>query len=81
MSIDRKDNNKGYCPNNCKFSTRIEQNFHRRSNIYYEYCGVNIPLGMIAKLENIKYGLLYTRVRKKGMSVDEALRDIRNKFN
>lgn len=81
LSIDRKDNNKGYCPNNCKFSTRIEQNFHRRSNIYYEYCGVNIPLGMIAKLENIKYGLLYTRVRKKGMSVAEALRDIRNKFN
>lgn len=81
LSIDRKDNDKGYCPNNCKFSTRIEQNFHRRSNIYYEYCGVNIPLGMIAKLENVKYGLLYTRVRKRGMSVDEALRDIKNKFN
>lgn len=81
LSIDRKDNDKGYCPNNCKFSTRIEQNFHRRSNIYYEYCGVNIPLGMIAKLENVKYGLLYSRVRKIGMSVDEALRDIKNKFN
>ena len=34
----------------------------------------------ISKLENVKYGLLYSRVRKRGMSVDEALRDIKNKL-
>ena len=36
-----------------------------------------MPLGMIAKLENVKYSLLYSRVRQKGMSVDESLRDIK----
>lgn len=77
LSLDRKENNKGYCPENCQWATRTQQNFHKRSNIHYEYCGISMPLGMIAKLEEVKYGLLYTRVRQKGMSVAEALRDIK----
>ena len=32
---------------------------------------------MIAKLEDVKYGLLYTRVRQKGMSINEAIADIK----
>lgn len=77
LSLDRIDNEKGYSPDNCRFATRTEQNFHRRSNIMYEYSGITMPLGMIAKLEDIKYGLLYTRVRQKGMSVKEAISDIK----
>lgn len=77
LSLDRIDNNKGYCPDNCRFVTKAEQNYHRRSNIMYEYSGIMMPLGMIAKLEDVKYGLLYTRVRIKGMSVRQALEDIK----
>ena len=43
----------------------------------YEYSGIKMPLGMIAKLEDVKYGLLYTRVRENGMSVTQALEDIK----
>ena len=43
----------------------------------YEYSGIMMPLGMIAKLEDVKYGLLYTRVRQKGLSVRQALEDIK----
>lgn len=77
LSLDRIDNEKGYSPDNCRFATRTEQNFHRRSNIMYEYSGITMPLGMIAKLEDVKYGMLYTRVRQKGMSVKEAISDIK----
>lgn len=77
LSLDRINNDKGYSPNNCKWSTRSEQNFNKRSNIYYEYCGINMPLGMIAKIENVKYGMLYSRVRKKEMSVSEAIAEIK----
>lgn len=77
LSIDRKDNNKGYSPDNCKWSTRTEQNFNKRNNIFYDYCGISMPLGMIAKLENVKYGLLYSRVRQRGMTISEAIADIK----
>lgn len=77
LTFDRIDNEKGYEPKNCKFSTVIEQNYHRRSNICYEYCGISMPLGMIAKLEDVKYSMLYSRVRTKGMTVRQALEDIK----
>ena len=34
-------------------------------------------LGIIAKIEGVKYGLLYSRVRLKGMDLREALNDIK----
>lgn len=33
LEIDRKDNNKGYSPDNCWFTTRVFQSRNRRSNI------------------------------------------------
>jgi hypothetical protein len=37
LSIDRIDNNKGYSPDNCKLSTRKEQNTNRRGVTLYSY--------------------------------------------
>lgn len=77
LTLDRKNNDKGYCPENCRWVTRLQQEYNKRNNILYEYCGVMIPLGMIAKLEDVEYGLLYSRVRQKGMSVNKAIADIK----
>lgn len=77
LTLDRKDNNIGYCPENCRWATKLQQEYNKRNNILYEYCGILMPLGMIAKLEGISYGLLYSRVRQKGMSISEAIADIK----
>ena len=77
LSIDRIDNEKGYSPDNCRWATRLQQCYNKTNNILYNYWGIEIPLGIIAKLEDVKYGLLYTRVKQKGMSINEAIADIK----
>ena len=77
LRLNRIDNNKGYSPDNCRWVTRLQQCYNKTNNILYSYGGIEMPLGMIAKLENVKYGKLYLRVRQKGMSVNEAIADIK----
>lgn len=77
LSLDRVKNDKGYCPGNCRWVTRLQQCYNKTNNILYNYGGIEMPLGMIAKLENVNYGMLYSRVRQKGMSINEAIADIK----
>jgi hypothetical protein len=36
LTIERKDNNKGYTPENCTWATKLEQNMNRRNTIKYK---------------------------------------------
>lgn len=40
MTLDRIDNDKGYCQSNCRWATRMEQARNRRSNVLCFYDGV-----------------------------------------
>jgi hypothetical protein len=64
--LDRIDNDKGYSPDNCKWSTRKEQQRNRRNNIFITYQGKtqcakdwSIELGVnnITLLRRYKLGL------------------------
>lgn len=78
LTLDRKDNDKGYSPDNCRWVTKTQQSYNRRnSSVMYEYANVVIPLGMIAKLEEVDYCMLKNRIENKGMSVSQAIVDIK----
>lgn len=76
LSIDRIDVNGNYCPENCRWVDMGTQIKNRRNSKNYNWKGEKMNLSDIAKMNNVKYGRLYTRLIDKGMSVEEALRDI-----
>ncbi len=72
-SIDRIDNNKGYSPENCKWSTRAEQNRNRRDTIMITMAGVTLPLITWCEIYGQSRNLVYERIKDSGWDVWEAL--------
>lgn len=66
LTIDRIDNNRGYYRENCRWVTKKQQCYNRRSNIYLTFNGLKKTI-MEWSLDNsisIKYSTLYARFRK-----------------
>lgn len=58
LTIDRIDNNKGYCPENCRWVDIKTQSRNRRTNKIIEYNGESHCLVEWAEILNVKYGTL-----------------------
>lgn len=73
-TIDRIDNNKGYEPANCKWSTWLEQNTNRSITLRRVWKGKLRSLGEIYRLEHppISRNLLTVRI-SKGWTIERAL--------
>jgi len=72
LSIDRIDNNKGYCPDNCRWVDGFTQANNKRNNRIITFKGETKPLGQWAVAVGIDANLLRTRLYK-GWSVERAL--------
>ncbi len=70
-TIDRIDNDKGYYPTNCKWSTVTEQNRNRSCTTFYTCHGRRGTLYELATLHKISPETAQWRLRT-GMSPDEA---------
>jgi len=71
-SLDRIDNNKGYCPENCRWATRKEQNNNKRNNHLLTYNGKTKTIAEWAEDRNIKYDTIWARI-KYGWNTERAL--------
>lgn len=73
-SVDRIDNSKGYCKENCRWATKSEQASNRGEfNDVFTYNGESKVLKAWAKEFNIKYTTLYARIYRSGMSFEDAI--------
>lgn len=63
-SIERIDNNKNYCPENCKWVTRDVQNKNKRNTISITHQGISLCAKDWAERNNIKPSTVYGRLSK-----------------
>lgn len=72
MSIDRIDNDKGYSPENCKWSTSSEQACNRSSNTIISFNGISMTSAEWNRHLGGNDSLVYHRL-KRGWSIEKAL--------
>ena len=72
MTLERKDNNKGYSKDNCIWATYETQANNKRNNILLSYNGVKLNITQWSKILNIPAQTIRARL-KQGWSVNKAL--------
>ncbi len=72
LTLDRVNNDKGYCKSNCRWATRKEQNRNKRNNIFVTHKNETRLLLDWAEEFNINYHTLYGRIFILGWSVEKA---------
>ncbi len=72
FSLERKNNNLGYAPSNCRWATRSEQQNNRRCTIFIRFEGQKLSLIEWSRKLSIKPGTLRTRLFR-GWATRKAL--------
>jgi len=74
LTIDRIDFKGNYCKENCRWTTRAEQNRNKSSNIMISYKGDTMPLKTMCIKYGIDYKKAYYRYTKRNMSFEDILK-------
>lgn len=74
LTLDRIDNNGDYCPENCRWATRREQDHNRPGVVLVYYNKEEYTVNELAKCLNINAQALMRRI-KAGYGSEEAVAD------
>lgn len=74
LELDRIDNDSGYFPENCRWTTSEVNGNNKSNNIKYNYNGVLLTLPQILRERGgVTFSTLYRRINVNKLSIEEAL--------
>ena len=74
LTLDRADNNKGYSPENCKWSTAKSQANNKRNNTLYTINGQTKTITQWCEYYKINKDVVLVRIHQLGWPVEVALK-------
>lgn len=73
FTLDRKNPEENYCPDNCRWVNEKTQQNNKRNNHYITYHGETKTLSEWAEIKHIKVGTLHKRINVLRWSVEKSL--------
>jgi len=73
LSLDRINTNGNYEPDNCRWADSRTQNNNRINNRCFVIDGKKLTLAQIARLYNISYSTLNSRINRLNWSIEKAI--------
>lgn len=73
LTIERKDVNGNYCPENCTWISLKAQADNKRDTIWIDYKGEHIQLRKICDDKNLHYDTIHNRIKKMGWDAEKAI--------
>jgi hypothetical protein len=72
LSLERRDNDADYSPENCFWATRIEQGQNKRNNVRVSFNGESLTVAEASRRAGINADSVYNRVVKKDETPQRA---------
>lgn len=73
LTIDRIDNEKGYCPSNCRWADSVTQANNKKTNHFITYNGKTMTMAQWSAETGIKYQKIRDRINRCHWDIERAL--------